>query len=190
MAEFWSAGHLGACLEQMTAFLSFRRLRAAMGGQRHLIEDARFVHTNLIAEDWRGLACFYEQVFGCTPVPPARALQGPWLELATGIPGASLEGIHLRLPGFDEQGPTLEIFQYDRFAERPAIASNRPGFAHIAFAVDDVEAARAAVISAGGGHLGEAVSIAVLGAGSVAFAYVTDPEGNIIELQHWSDLPG
>lgn len=152
--------------------------------------EARFVHTNLVAEDWRRLARFYEQVFGCTRVPPTRDLKGSWLELATGIQGASLQGIHLRLPGFGASGPTLEIFQYNQLAERPTTASNRPGFAHIAFSVGDVKAAQAAVIAGGGGSLGQVVTLPVLGVGSVTFAYVADPEGNIIELQDWSDTPG
>ena len=147
---------------------------------------ARFVHTNLIARDWRELARFYERIFGCTPVPPERNLSGRWLEDSTGVPDAHIQGVHLRLPGHGPDGPTLEIFQYNRQEERPETAINRPGFAHIAFAVDDVEAARDAVIAAGGGSVGEIVTLEVSGAGSVTFVYLTDPEGNIIELQRWS----
>ncbi len=147
---------------------------------------AKFVHTNIVAQDWKKLAQFYEQVFGCTPVPPERNLAGQWLEDATGVPDARIRGIHLRLPGYDTEGPTLEIFQYDREEKRPGTAINRPGFAHIAFAVDDVEAARDAVIAAGGGSVGKVVSLEISGAGRVTFVYLTDPEGNIIELQRWS----
>jgi predicted enzyme related to lactoylglutathione lyase len=148
--------------------------------------QTKFVHTNIIAQDWRKLADFYEQVLGCTPVPPERNLSGQWLEDGTGVPGAEIRGMHLRLPGFGAQGPTLEIFQYNRQQERPATAINRPGFAHIAFAVDDVQAVRDAVLAAGGGVVGEVVSVYVPGAGTVTFVYATDPEGNIIELQHWA----
>ena len=103
-------------------------------------------------------------------------------------PGAQAEvrGIHLRLPGYAGHGPTLEIFQFNRQEPRPATALNRPGFAHIAFAVDDVEAARDAVLAAGGGLAGEMVSMDVAGAGRITFIYATDPEGNVIELQKWS----
>ncbi|MFB0547076.1 MAG: VOC family protein [Anaerolineae bacterium] len=147
---------------------------------------ARFVHTNLIARDWKRLAQFYEQVFGCTPVPPERKLSGQWLEDSTRVPGAEIQGVHLRLPGYGDEGPTLEIFQYNHQKERQETAVNRPGFAHIAFAVDDVEAARDAVIAAGGKIVGELVSVDIPGAGKIAFVYATDPEGNIIELQRWS----
>jgi predicted enzyme related to lactoylglutathione lyase len=147
--------------------------------------SARFVHTNLVAKDWHRLARFYEQVFGCTPVPPERNLSGQWLDEATGIPRAHIQGVHLRLPGYGDGGPTLEVFQYDSEEEEPSPAANRPGFGHIAFAVDDVEATRQAVLATGGGELGKVVSVEVTGAGTITFAYLTDPEGNIIEVQRW-----
>jgi predicted enzyme related to lactoylglutathione lyase len=146
---------------------------------------ARYTHTNLIAQDWRKLAEFYQQVFGCVPVPPERDLAGAWMDEATQIAGAHLRGMHLRLPGYGDAGPTLEVFQYDQAQERAETAVNRPGLSHIAFAVDDVQAARDAVVAAGGHDLGKLVSVEIPGAGQITFIYVADPEGNIIELQRW-----
>ena len=149
--------------------------------------QAKFVHTNLIARNWKRLAVFYETVFGCVPVPPERDLSGQWLDEVTGIADAHIQGIHLRLPGYQgESGPTLEIFQYNRFKSEMEPAVNLPGFAHIAFAVDDVEVAQNAVIEAGGGGVGKRVSVDIPGAGSITLIYATDPEGNIVELQKWS----
>lgn len=147
---------------------------------------ARYVHTNLIARDWRALAAFYERVFGCVPVPPERDLSGPALEAGTAIPGARLRGAHLRLPGHGADGPTLEIFSYEPAAPADAEPArvDRPGLRHLAFAVDDVEAARAEVLAAGGRAVGAVVTTAA-GGRSVAWCYVTDPEGNVIELQRW-----
>jgi catechol 2,3-dioxygenase-like lactoylglutathione lyase family enzyme len=156
--------------------------------------NARFTHVNIVAQDWQALAQFYEQVLGCVPIPPERDLAGEWLERATAVPGAHLRGVHLQLPGFGDgglqsrgiAGPTLEIFQYHEHEDRPPTAVNRPGLGHVAFAVDDVEAAREAVLAAGGGYVGQVVSLEVPGAGTVTFVYLTDPEGNILELQKWS----
>jgi len=136
--------------------------------------NARFVHVNLVAQDWKRLAEFYQEVFGCVPVPPERDLSGRWLDASTGIRDAHIRGVHLRLPGYDHQ------------LQRAETAANRPGFGHVAFAVDDVEAARDAVIAAGGATLGETVSVKIPGAGPITFVYATDPEGNIVELQAWS----
>jgi hypothetical protein len=77
---------------------------------------ARFGHVNLVARDWRALARFYTEVFGCVPVPPERDYSGPDLAAGTALPGARLRGVHLRLPGFEamgDAGPTLEIYTYD-----------------------------------------------------------------------------
>lgn len=60
----------------------------------------RYVHTNIVAKDWRALADFYCRVFACEPVLPERNLQGEWLARLTGIEGVTIQGIHLRLPGF------------------------------------------------------------------------------------------
>lgn len=147
---------------------------------------ARYVHTNLIAKDWSALAAFYCAVFGCTPVPPERDYSGAALDAGTRLRGARLRGGHFRLPGYGEAGPTIEIYSYDQLAPRPATAVNRPGFGHIAFEVDDVERARAEVLAHGGAPVGEVVTLATATGARVTWCYVTDPEGNILELQAWS----
>jgi len=148
--------------------------------------NAKYVHTNLVARDWRSLARFYEDVFGCVPVPPVRGYAGPDLDKGTGIPGASLKGAHLRLPGYGSGGPTLEIFQYSELAEEGEKAVNHPGFGHIAFSVDNVVAARDVVLSQGCAAVGEVVTLNPAPGKAVTWCYVRDPEGNIVELQSWS----
>lgn len=149
--------------------------------------QARYVHTNLIAKNWKHLADFYQTVFGCTPVPPQRDYQGEALDAGTGLRGARLTGVHLRLPGHDENGPTLEIYTYDELEPHPGRAVNRPGFGHIAFEVDDVKEAWETVKSHGGGAVGEIVTLITKTGAQVTWCYMTDPEGNIIELQSWSN---
>ena len=149
--------------------------------------EARYVHTNLIAQDWRKLVEFYQQVFECTPVTPESNLSGQWVEKITGVTDAEIRVTHLRLPGYDVGGPTLEIIHYNSQEKRQVTAANRPGFGHIAFAVDDVEAALDAVMAAGGGSVGDVVAVDIPGRGRVTEVYATDPEGNIIELQKWEN---
>jgi predicted enzyme related to lactoylglutathione lyase len=154
-----------------------------------MIAGVRYVHTNLIARDWRRLAAFYQNLFGCVPVPPERDYSGPVFDAGTGVRGARLTGMHLRLPGDSaaaQAGPTLEIFNYSRLEDAPAPAVNRPGFAHIAFAVDSVDDARAQVLAAGGKSVGDVVTLTTATGARVTWCYVTDPEGNIVELQRWT----
>jgi predicted enzyme related to lactoylglutathione lyase len=147
---------------------------------------ARYVHTNLTARDWRRLARFYQEVFGCTPSPPERDLSGRWLDELTALDGAHLTGVHLRLPGFGADGPTLEIFGYDELVEGGTPVVNEPGFGHLAFQVEDVDGALAAVRAAGGSAVGGIAELEVKGAGSLRVVYARDPEGNILELQRWA----
>jgi catechol 2,3-dioxygenase-like lactoylglutathione lyase family enzyme len=151
-----------------------------------VIKGARYGHTNLIARDWKSLTRFYQDVLGCIPVPPERHYRGADLERGTGVPGAEVHGAHLRLPGHGDNGPTLEIFTYTTLAERPEVAVNRPGFGHIAFVVDDVHAACAEVLAAGGRAIGDVVTLTAPDGARVTWTYVTDPEGNVVELQSWA----
>ena len=147
---------------------------------------AEYVHTNLIARDWKRLVRFYSEVFGCEPKPPERDMSGTWLDQLTSLQNAHLSGIHLLLPGYDENRPTLEIFSYDQLVERELPPANQCGFGHIAFAVDDVDQALQAVIAAGGSTVGNIVTTKVDGVGVLRVVYTRDPEGNIVELQKWS----
>jgi predicted enzyme related to lactoylglutathione lyase len=148
--------------------------------------EARYVHTNIVAHDWKRLSDFYISVFGCTPVPPQRDLSGPWLERATKVRKARIQGVHLRLPGFGASGPTLEIFQYTPEGERTVKGIYTPGISHIAFSVSDVNDALERVVEKGGSLLGETVNVRITDAGEITFVYAKDPEGNIIELQKWT----
>jgi len=151
-----------------------------------MIQSAQYVHTNLIARDWRVLASFYQSLFGCVPVLPERAYSGAELEAGTGVIGAMLRGVHLRLPGHGANGPTLEIYSYSLPAEGLPPAVNRPGLGHLAFEVASVLDARRAVLGAGGKPVGEIVTLTTSAGSRVTWCYVTDPEGNIIELQSWA----
>jgi predicted enzyme related to lactoylglutathione lyase len=151
------------------------------------VTRVKYVHTNLIARDWRRLARFYQDVFGCVPVPPERNLGGAEIDAGTGIRNAHVRGMHLRLPGADADGPTLEIFEYAERGPETPHEVNQFGFAHIAFAVGSVHDARASVLSHGGSPVGEIVTTTISPTTRVTWCYVRDPEGNIVELQTRTD---
>jgi predicted enzyme related to lactoylglutathione lyase len=146
---------------------------------------AKYVHTNLVAANWRELAEFYIKVFGCKRKPPERKLKGEWLDSLTSIRNAHIEGMHLALPGYGKDGPTLEIFHYSRMKGPKAPSVSHPGFGHIAFAVRDVSAALAEVKRHGGSAVGSLVSTTIEGVGHIEVVYARDPEGNVVELQKW-----
>lgn len=144
----------------------------------------KFVHTNLIAKDWKKLAQFYMDVFGCQPQHPERDLAGGWVDKLTNIIGVTIKGMHLVLPGY-EDGPTLEIFQYDPEVDNTDRHINKLGLGHIAFHVDDVEKVVSVLIKHGGQLHGKIIRREYEGIGLLTAVYAQDPEGNFIEIQNW-----
>lgn len=128
----------------------------------------------------------YSEVFECEPKAPERDMSGAWLDQLTSLQNAHLGGVHLRLPGYSDDGPMLEIFSYNQLVEPQLTPANQCGFGHIAFAVDDVNEALQAVIAAGGSTVGNIVTTEVDRVGVLRVVYARDPEGNIAELQKWS----
>jgi len=147
--------------------------------------NIRYVHTNIVAKNWRKLADFYIQVFGCTIVPPIRYYAGKDLDLAVKIKQAALTGVHLRLPGYNKSRPTLEIFSYKPSLLKQKRKVNTPGITHLAFEVDDVQRLYKKVIQNGGKKVGKIITLKRSDGKEVTWCYVKDPEGNMIELQKW-----
>jgi catechol 2,3-dioxygenase-like lactoylglutathione lyase family enzyme len=145
----------------------------------------KFAHINLVTDDWKKLADFYIKVFNCRPLYPERDLSGAWLDMATSLKDVHITGVHLVLPGYEENLPTLEIFQYDKSEKNQNSALNRKGFAHIAFRVDNVKETLDNILKNGGTQTGELVEAEIKNAGIVTFIYARDIDGNIIELQSW-----
>ncbi len=144
----------------------------------------KFAHTNIVAHDWKKLSQFYQDVFDCEPVYPERNLKGNWIDQATALKNAQIKGIHLRLPGHGNGGPTLEIFQYNEINKiKKTINAN--GFSHIAFLADNLEDVLQKLLQNGGSQLGKITEREIQNAGIITFVYTQDPEGNIIEIQNW-----
>lgn len=146
----------------------------------------KYVHTNIIAKNWRKLSDFYINVFDCIPLLPERNLSGEWLDNLTKIKNCKIKGIHLALPGYID-GPTLEIFSYEpENAYNPARHLNSIGLAHTAFHVDNIKNTLDKLTNNGGKIHGELVSNDYGELGILTVAYAADPEGNFIEIQHWT----
>ncbi len=146
----------------------------------------KYVHTNIISKDWKKLAYFYIKVFECKPLFPERDQKGSWLDKGTGLKNAHIKGIHLQLPGYEKNGPTLEIFEYSKIINSEETAANKQGYGHIAFHVENINSVLDKAILKGAEKIGEISQKLVEGIGLLTFIYIRDPEANIIELQNWS----
>ena len=148
----------------------------------------RYTHTNINSPDWERLVKFYIEVFDCKLVPPLRHLHGEWFDKASGIPGAEVHGAHIALPGYDENGPTLEIFTHTNAQGDRSASFHQQGFGHIAIHVDDVEKVYKKLLEHGGSSDGEIVKNYYESMGkTLTMIYAKDPDGNIVEIQNWRD---
>ncbi len=145
----------------------------------------RYAHTNIAARDWKRLSNFYINLFGCTVKPPERKFSGDWLDQATGLSKAELEGVHLLLPGHGDNGPTLEIFSYKDIHECEPLMANHTGLTHIAFEVENVEQKFKDALNHGATKLGDITKKLIDDIGILEIVYFRDPEGNIVEIQSW-----
>lgn len=145
----------------------------------------RYVHTNIISRDADKLIEFYKDVFGCRSIGEKRNIRGTWLDKMTGISNAHIVGEHLVMPGYDEDHPTLEIFSYDQMEGDSNHSINAYGIRHLAFEVDNVAETLEKVLAKGGSMVGELVHADYEDGRKATFVYVTDIEGNILELQSW-----
>lgn len=150
-----------------------------------MIRNPRFVHTNLVSRDFRVLAKFYTDVFGCVALLPERDYPPVDVDPGTGLSGVGVRGVHLRLPGGDDEGPTLEILEYAEVNDAPPAMVNRIGQGHIAFDVENVSDAQEEVVRTGGSEVGEIAFVVTLDGKPLKWCYVRDPEGNMIELLSW-----
>jgi catechol 2,3-dioxygenase-like lactoylglutathione lyase family enzyme len=151
----------------------------------------RLAHVSITAKDLDRLAEFYRKALGFTEARPERSFSGAWLEKGTGVPGASIKRVHLRLPGSSPDGALLELIEYSAsIGDDTPPAANRAGLRHIAIEADSAEELARLhdlVIEHGGSGLGDISENHIDGLGTVTFVYMTDPEGNIVELLNWRE---
>lgn len=136
-------------------------------------------HVSIAARSVDRLAAFYCEAFGCSVLRPRRTVTGERVWRGNGLADVSVESIWLSLGA---EAPFLELLQYDLWQDRAVPAVNEPGYGHMAFAVDDIEATYARIIASGGAALGE---ITNFGTPEVPYwiVYMRDPEGNILEIE-------
>ena len=102
-----------------------------------------------------------------------------FIEQVVGVAGADIEVAYLQAPGH-----RIELIEYRGPADRGAVES-RPcdaGFAHIAFDVDDIDAAIAAVRDAGSEPLGAPVAVNAGPNKGGMVVYTRDPDGITVEF--------
>ena len=135
-------------------------------------------HTGITVRDIDASLAFFHDVLGFKLQYRARRT-GPYAEKVTGVPEAEMEIAVLLAPGHH-----IELLQYiapgGRQHFRPR--SCDIGSVHLAFDVDDLDAALAAIARHGWAAVGEPQTIAGGARNGTRVVYVRDPDGTTLEL--------
>ncbi len=135
-------------------------------------------HTSFTVSDLDRATAFFNEALGFEVV--SKAPRDPALiESITGVAGANILVVFLQAPGH-----RIELIQYLDPEDRGRVEA-RPcdtGFAHIAFDVDDIDAAIAAARPHGVHPIGPPTEIDDGPNRGCRVAYLRDPDGITIEL--------
>ena len=131
----------------------------------------QFVQTKIAASDPESLATFYVEALQCSIRRQLTAL-GDGARNGVGASEGEIQILVLGLPGIEE-GPDLELITG---------TGRDPGSAMLTFYVEDVASAADRVIGAGGAFRGEITEFEAPNGATFRFVFMTDPEGNVIDL--------
>ncbi|PJZ75604.1 VOC family protein [Leptospira neocaledonica] len=134
------------------------------------IDKIRFLHVNINTKDWTKTLSFYSKIFETSSTGFERDYKGDFIEKLTGIQGIEIKGRHLPLPGYDEGGPTVEIFTYNNFSEKGPLEKSDAGKIAVGFLTSDLRSAANKILQ-DGGILTEEYNNTIM---------FKDPDGNLI----------
>jgi catechol 2,3-dioxygenase-like lactoylglutathione lyase family enzyme len=139
-------------------------------------------HVGLTVSDIKRSARFYAK-FGFEPEDPpvvdTAEHQDQWIRTLTAFPDA-----HLLLALMEFDGVRLELIQYVAPTGKAEVAIETPdaGSAHLAFSVDDIDAAYERLRREGVVFRSSPVYIPEGPFGGVRSVYFEDPDGNTVEM--------
>src|SRR5438874_5391469 len=96
-------------------------------------------HVNIVVQDLQGMVAFYRDALGLKETKRV-TITGAWVAATVGLPEVHADVVYLDF----ESGPRVELIRYNRPpADRPENIGrpNAPGLRHMAFRVDDIDAA-------------------------------------------------
>jgi len=142
-------------------------------------------HINIVVRNITAMSAFYVDVLGMT-ITKDVFISGDWIEDVVSLKGVRARVIYLSM----SEGPRIELIAYDSpIAARPGNLDlpHAPGLRHMAFQVDDIDAAVEQLAAAGVRLFSKVQQVPdaqVTYAGGVRkrLVYFTDPEDNLLEL--------
>src|SRR5947209_3781805 len=140
-------------------------------------------HVNIVVQDLDRMVAFYRDALGLKETKHV-TITGAWVAVTVGLADVHADVVYMEL----ESGPRVELIRYNRpSADRPEGVGqpNAPGLRHMAFRVDDIDAAVARLRTAGVRFFSDVQQVPetqVTYAGGIRkrLIYFADPEGNLL----------
>jgi catechol 2,3-dioxygenase-like lactoylglutathione lyase family enzyme len=134
-------------------------------------------HTSFTVADIDRAVVFWRDVMGFA-LGDLSAREGDWLGSVVGVPGARCRIAHLHGHGLH-----LEFIQYlEPVGTDVTGPPHRPGTAHLAFLVEDIETAARRMLEGGASEQGRITRCSSGTALGCLAVYLKDPNGIIVEL--------
>lgn len=145
-------------------------------------------HINIVVSDLEKSVDFYTKVLGFKEMRRGH-LEGEWIEKVTGLKNICADVVFISMGS----GPRIELLSYktpDGKSFEPNSMPNTIGLRHIAFQVDEMDAAvkrlRDADVKIIGGPTTVPEHIIAHDSGRKTLCYFLDPDGTLLELAHYS----
>lgn len=132
----------------ITSLLHFRKdkeIKKESGNSK-----IKFIHVNIISEDYRSLCDYYNSVFASEDTGKLKDHSGKFKESVIGIKDVHVVGQHVLLPGFYASYPTLEIFTYNIKGRTKPCDLNSLGINVIGFDSFNIKKDLRAIVKNGG----------------------------------------
>ena len=122
---------------------------------------------------------FYRDLLGCEIIWE-REIADKYFRDIVAFPDSVVKAVELRIPGSDH---ILELFEYTHpRGQTIDLSTNNPGNSHVAFIVDDLQAAYEELSAKGVHFKSPPVRVDIGGNTGAWGAYVVDPDGITMEL--------
>lgn len=110
----------------------------------------KFIHVNIISEDWRALCDYYISALGCSEFGPLKDHEGEYKSQVIGIENVHVIGQHILMNGLEKTYPTFEIFTYSIKGRNAPTDERELGINCIGFTADEPNAVADVFVNAGG----------------------------------------
>ena len=131
---------------------TFKEKAVMAGSLLGLMADKslRFIHVNIISDDWKRTIGFYESICDSEWFGTMKDHSGGYKSKVIGIEGVHVIGQHLLLKGLGKGYPTLEIFTYSIPGKQEVCDDTELGINAVGFKARDPAALADAIEKAGG----------------------------------------